>query len=58
MTDKEKVLKKYPKAKLVRSCHGTYWQCSTKEWEGGRVIGEGALPFQAWADAAKSLRRA
>jgi hypothetical protein len=56
MTPKQRVLKKYPNARLVRSAHGTYWQCSTKEWAGGRVIGEGALPFQAWADGAKHLR--
>jgi hypothetical protein len=55
MTAKERVLRRYPNARLVRSAHGTYWQCSAKEWEGGPVIGEGGSPAATWANAAKSL---
>jgi hypothetical protein len=57
MTDKQRVIRKYPKAQCQRSCHGTYWQISSKEWAGGCLIGEGDLPWQAWRDAARTVRR-
>lgn len=53
---KKRVLRKYPNAKLVPSAHGTYWQCSSKEWAGGRVIGEGISRSAAWIDGARSLK--
>lgn len=50
-----RVKRAYPDAVLVRSAHGTYWQCSAKTWSGGPVIGEGVSKNDAWIDAASSL---
>lgn len=53
---RRRVRRAYPNAVLLPSTHGTYWQCSSKEWAGGCVIGEGTSKHDAWLDAAKTLR--